>query len=112
MPQSQSSLKNSSSDSYSYHEVLKKTTEYFQGDSLAANVWVNKYSLKTSDGRIYERTPCDMHHRIASEIARIEKKYVNPMTEAEIFDLIKDFRYIVPQGSPMAGIGNNFQIAS
>lgn len=98
--------------SYPYQEVLKETTRYFQGDTLAANVWINKYSLKTSDGEIFELTPYDMHHRIAKEIARIERHYPHPISEAEIFDLIKDFRYIVPQGSPMAGIGNNFQIAS
>ena len=85
---------------------------YFDGDDLAARVWVNKYALKDSDGTLYERTPDDMHRRIAAEIARIESKYTNPLSETEVYNLIKDFRYIVPQGSPMAGIGNPFQIAS
>lgn len=97
---------------YSTEEILKATVEYFHGDNLAADVWMNKYALKDSDGNIFELTPDDMHHRIASEIARIEKRYPNPMSEQEIFDVLKDFRYIVPQGSPMAGIGNNLQISS
>ncbi len=97
---------------YDYDDVLKKSTLYFKGDSLAASVWVNKYALKDSSGNIYELTPADMHRRIAGEIFRIEKKYPNPLSEEEIYDLLKDFRYIVPQGSPMAGIGNPFQIAS
>ena len=97
---------------YSHSEAIEKSTAYFQGDSLAANVWVNKYALKNSDSQLLELTPDDMHLRIAREIARIEKKYPNPMSQEEIFDLIRDFRYIVPQGSPMAGIGNNFQIGS
>src|SRR5699024_752186 len=84
----------------------------FKGDDLAARVWVNKYALKDSEGRLYEKTPDDMHHRIAKELARIETKYPNPMSEKQIFDLIKDFKYIVPQGSPMAGIGNNHQTSS
>ncbi|MCX6232472.1 MAG: adenosylcobalamin-dependent ribonucleoside-diphosphate reductase [Bacteroidetes bacterium] len=91
---------------------MQKATVYFQGDTLAASVWMNKYALKDSAGNIYELTPDDMHRRIASEIARIEKKYPNPMKEEEIFDLLKNFKYIIPQGSPMAGIGNNFQVAS
>ncbi len=98
--------------SYSYKEVLKKSTEYFKGDSLAADVWVNKYALKNSDGKIFELTPDDMHRRLAREIARIEKKYPDPLNENKIYDLFKNFKYIVPQGSPMAGIGNNFQISS
>ena len=93
-------------------EVKAAAKEYFHGDSLAGDVWANKYALKDSDGNIYELTPDEMHHRIASEIARIEKKYPNPMSEDEIYQVLKDFRYIVPQGSPMAGIGNNFQISS
>jgi len=97
---------------YTHHEALEKSTVYFKGDSLAANVWVNKYALKNSESHLLELTPDDMHWRIAREIARIEKKYPNPLSEEEIFDLIRDFRYIVPQGSPMAGIGNNFQIGS
>ena len=95
-------------NNFAYEETLK----YFKGDDLAARVWVTKYALKDSDGNIYEKTPDDMHHRIASEIARVEKKYPNPLSETEIFDLIKNFKYIIPQGSPMTGIGNNFQIAS
>ncbi len=97
---------------YSHSEAIEKSTVYFHGDSLAANVWVNKYALKNSDSQLLELTPDDMHWRIAREIARIEKKYPNPVGEEEIFDLIRDFRYIIPQGSPMAGIGNNFQIGS
>lgn len=97
---------------YTYQEVLEKATVYFNGDSLAAGVWLNKYALKDSDGNIYELTPDDMHRRIASEIARIDAKYPNPMSEEKIFMLLKDFKYIVPQGSPMAGIGNPYQIGS
>jgi ribonucleoside-diphosphate reductase alpha chain len=97
---------------YSYEEVFEATKEYFLGDLLATTVWVNKYALKDSQGKIYERTPDDMHRRIASEISRIEKKYPDPLSEDEVFELIRDFRYIVPQGSPMSGIGNVFQIAS
>ena len=97
---------------YSFAEVVEKSTEYFKGDSLAANVWANKYALKNSEGQLFELTPDDMHRRIAREIARIEKKYPNPMSEDELFELMRNFRYIVPQGSPMAGIGNDFQIGS
>jgi ribonucleoside-diphosphate reductase alpha chain len=97
---------------YLPEEVLVKSTEYFGGDTLAANVWMNKYALKDSSGNIYELTPDDMHWRIAREIARIEQKYPNPMTAREVYELIRDFRYIIPQGSPMAGIGNNMQISS
>ncbi len=97
---------------YSHEEALRKSIEYFRGDELAATVWVNKYALKDSFGKIYELTPDDMHWRIAREIARIEKRYPNPMPVEEIYELLRDFRYIVPQGSPMAGIGNRFQIAS
>ncbi len=97
---------------YTQEEAFEASLIYFKGDDLAARVWVNKYALKDSDGNIYERTPDDMHRRIAREIARIEAKYPNPLKEEEIFDLIKNFKYIVPQGSPMAGIGNPFQIAS
>lgn len=97
---------------YSYEEALQKTTLYFKGDVLAANVWINKYALKDSAGNIYECTPDDMHRRIAREIARIEKRYANAMSEEEVFDLLKNFKYIIPQGSPMAGIGNDFQIGS
>ena len=97
---------------YTYDEAYHASLEYFKGDELAARVWATKYALKDSFGHLYEHTPDDMHHRIASEIARIEKKYPNPMSEEQIFDLLKNFRYIVPQGSPMAGIGNNFQVGS
>ena len=97
---------------YTYDEAFKASLEYFGGDELAARVWVSKYALKDSFGNIYEETPNDMHHRIASEIARIESKYEAPMNESELFDLLKEFRYIVPQGSPMSGIGNNFQVGS
>lgn len=97
---------------YSYEEAFNASCEYFRGDELAARVWVNKYALKDSFGNIYEKTPDDMHRRIARELARIESKYNNPMSEDEIFDLIKNFKYIIPQGSPMAGIGNNFQVGS
>jgi len=97
---------------YSHEEVLILATQYFQGDTLAANVWMNKYALKDSDGNIYEPTPDAMHWRIANEIARIEKKYPNPMPAEEVYELIRDFKYIVPQGSPMAGIGNNMQVSS
>ncbi|MDY6293049.1 MAG: adenosylcobalamin-dependent ribonucleoside-diphosphate reductase [Bacteroidales bacterium] len=97
---------------YTYDEAYHASLEYFKGDELAARVWATKYALKDSFGHLYELTPDDMHHRIASEIARIEKKYPNPMSEEKIFSLLKNFRYIVPQGSPMAGIGNNFQVGS
>ena len=97
---------------YSYEEAFNASCKYFRGDELAARVWVNKYALKDSFGNIYEKTPDDMHRRIARELARIESKYKNPMSEDEIFDLIKNFNYIIPQGSPMAGIGNNFQVGS
>ncbi|NVO20815.1 MAG: adenosylcobalamin-dependent ribonucleoside-diphosphate reductase [Bacteroidetes bacterium] len=97
---------------FPHEEVQAAATHYFKGDTLAANVWMNKYALKDSDGNIYERTPDDMHRRLASEVARIERKYPNPLSEEEIFELFRDFRYIVPQGSPMAGIGNNFQVSS
>ncbi|WP_405293521.1 adenosylcobalamin-dependent ribonucleoside-diphosphate reductase [Algibacter sp. Ld11] len=97
---------------YSRNEALKAARNYFKGDELAASVWLNKYALKDSANNIYESTPDQMHQRIASEIARIETKYPNPLKQAEIFEVIKNFKYIVPQGSPMAGIGNPFQIAS
>ncbi|MCH4823676.1 adenosylcobalamin-dependent ribonucleoside-diphosphate reductase [Gramella lutea] len=97
---------------YSQEQAFEASLKYFKGDDLAARVWVNKYALKDSEGNIYELTPNDMHRRIAKEIARVEKKYPNPMTEDEVFDLIKDFKYIVPQGSPMAGIGNPYQVGS
>lgn len=97
---------------YTYDEAFRASLEYFDGDELAARVWVNKYALKDSFGNIYEQSPHDMHHRIAAEIARIEQKYPNPLTEDEVFSLLDHFRYLVPAGSPMTGIGNDFQIAS
>ena len=93
-------------------ESKEASKEYFGGDELAAQVWVNKYALKDSQGNLYERTPADMHWRLAREIARVERKYPNPLSEQELFDLFDHFRYIVPQGSPMTGIGNNFQVSS
>ncbi len=97
---------------YTYDEAYQASLQYFDGDQLAAQVWVNKYALKDSDGNIYELTPDDMHHRLASELARIENKYPSPMSEDEIFGLLSHFRYVVPQGSPMAGIGNHHQVGS
>jgi ribonucleoside-diphosphate reductase alpha chain len=97
---------------YTFDEANRASIDYFCGDELAAKVWVNKYALKDAFGNIYEKTPADMHTRLSSEIARIEKKYPNPLSEKELFDLLDHFRYIVPQGSPMTGIGNGFQIAS
>ncbi|MCF0065401.1 adenosylcobalamin-dependent ribonucleoside-diphosphate reductase [Dyadobacter chenwenxiniae] len=97
---------------YTTDEAYQASLQYFKGDDLAARVWVNKYALKDSYGAIYEATPDDMHRRIAKEIARIEAIYPNPLSEDEVFDLIKDFKYIIPQGSPMTGIGNPYQIAS
>jgi len=97
---------------YTAEEVKKASFEYFQGDELAATVWSTKYALKDSYGNFYELTPDDMHKRLAREIARIEKHYPNPLTEDELFELFRHFKYIVPQGSPMTGIGNDFQIAS
>ncbi|MBR4337522.1 MAG: adenosylcobalamin-dependent ribonucleoside-diphosphate reductase [Bacteroidaceae bacterium] len=97
---------------YSFDEAFQATLAYFNGDELAAKVWVNKYAMKDSFGNIYEQTPTDMHWRIAREIARIEQRYENPMSAEEIFGLLDHFRYIIPQGSPMTGIGNDFQIAS
>ena len=97
---------------YSYDEAYEESLRYFQGDELAARVWVNKYALKDSFGNIYEKSPEDMHWRIANEVARIEAKYPNALTSEELFDLLNHFKYIVPQGSPMTGIGNNYQVAS
>ena len=99
-------------NTYSYDEAFEASLEYFAGDELAARVWVNKYAMKDSFGKIYEKSPEEMHHRIANEIARIEKKDENPLSEQQIFDLLDHFRYIVPAGSPMTGIGNNYQVAS
>ncbi|TDO03938.1 adenosylcobalamin-dependent ribonucleoside-diphosphate reductase [Sunxiuqinia elliptica] len=97
---------------FSQEEVYQATLDYFKGDDLAARVWINKYALKDSFGNIYEKSPDDMHKRLAKEIARIEKKYENPMSEAQIYELLKEFKHIVPQGGPMTGIGNDYQIAS
>lgn len=97
---------------YTYDEALAASLEYFKGDELAARVWVNKYALKDSYGNIYEKTPDDMHWRLASEVARMESKYPNPLSAQELFDLMARFKYIVPQGSPMSGIGNNYQVGS
>ena len=97
---------------YSYDEAFQTSLKYFDGDELAARVWVSKYAMKDSFGNIYEVSPTDMHHRIAKEIARIESKYANPMNEQEVFSLLDHFRYIIPAGSPMTGIGNDHQVAS
>lgn len=97
---------------FTKQEVFKDAVAYFKGDELAAGVWIDKYALKNEDGELLERTPDDMHRRLAREFARIEKKYSNPMDEELIFSLLKDFKYIIPQGSPMAGIGNDYQISS
>lgn len=97
---------------YSYEEAFQATLAYFDGDELAARVWVNKYAMKDSFGNIYEKSPADMHHRLAAEMARIERKYPNPVPEEEIFSVLDHFRYIIPAGSPMTGIGNNHQVAS
>ncbi|MBP3566198.1 MAG: adenosylcobalamin-dependent ribonucleoside-diphosphate reductase [Paraprevotella sp.] len=97
---------------YSYEEAFDASLKYFKGDELAARVWVNKYSMKDSFGNIYEQSPEDMHWRIANEIARIENKYENPLKSEEIFELLDHFKYIIPAGSPMTGIGNNHQVAS
>ena len=99
-------------NTYTYDEAYDASLEYFDGDELAARVWVSKYALKDSYGNIYEKSPVDMHHRIAAELARIEAKYPNPMSHDEVFSLLDHFRYIVPQGSPMTGIGNDHQVAS
>jgi ribonucleoside-diphosphate reductase alpha chain len=97
---------------YRQDEAIKASLKYFKGDDLAARVWVNKYALKDSFGNIFELSPDDMHRRLAKEIARIEQRYPNPLTEEEIYGVLKDFKYIVPQGGPMTGIGNDYQIAS
>ncbi len=97
---------------YSHEEAVDASIQYFKGDELAARVWANKYALKDSFGNLFEKSPDDMHHRLAREIHRIEMKYKNPLSEELIYSVLKDFRYIVPQGGPMTGIGNDYQIAS
>ena len=106
-------LKNSKKiNSYTFDQAFQKALSYFNGDELAAKVWVNKYATKDSQGNIYEADPNDMHRRLAKEIHRIELKYKNPLSEDKLFNLLKDFKYIVPQGGPMTGIGNSYQVAS
>ena len=95
-----------------YNDAVAESKKYFDGDDLAATVWVSKYALKDSFGNIYETSPRQMHERIAAEIERIERKYPNPMSREEVFGLLDHFRYVIPQGGPMTGIGNNFQVAS
>jgi ribonucleoside-diphosphate reductase alpha chain len=97
---------------YSHDEAVDASIQYFKGDELAARVWANKYALKDSFGNLFEKTPDDMHHRLAREIHRVEKKYKNPLSEDLIYSVLKDFKYIIPQGGPMTGIGNDYQIAS
>jgi ribonucleoside-diphosphate reductase alpha chain len=111
---SEENLKNEKTvmKTYSFDEALIDATKYFKGDELAAGVWINKYALKDSEGNIYESNPDQMHRRLAKEIARVEEKYDNSYSEEEIYDVIKDFKYIVPQGGPMTGIGNDYQIGS
>ena len=99
-------------DKIKKEEIYSSTLDYFNGDELATEVWMNKYCLKDSDGNMYEKNPSDMHNRLAKEFSRIEHNYPNPLSKGEIFDLLDGFKYIVPQGSPMAGIGNNFQTTS
>lgn len=105
-------MKDSDKTIYSYNDAYEASLDYFKGDQLAARVWVTKYALKDSNGNIYEKTPDDMHHRIARALAEVEKTYPQPLSEEEIYDVLKNFRYIVPQGSPMAGIGNDYQVGS
>ncbi len=97
---------------YTYEEALAASLAYFKGDELAATVWINKYAVKDSAGNLYEKSPDDMHHRLAAEFARIEKNYPDPLSEEDIYQLLSNFRYVVPQGGPMSGIGNNNQVAS
>lgn len=99
-------------NTYSFEEAFNASLKYFDGDELAARVWVNKYAMKDSFGKIYEKSPEEMHWRIANELARIERKYKNPISVKDVFDLLDHFRYIIPAGSPMTGIGNNHQVAS
>ena len=106
------SVNNEQLKAVKYEDAVAASKEYFQGDELAAQVWVSKYALKDSFGNIYETSPEDMHHRIAGELARIESNYPNPLSESQIFELLDHFRYVIPQGGPMTGIGNNMQVAS
>jgi len=106
---SQEKIKNRT---YTFDEALKSSKEYFEGDELAARVWANKYALKDSYGNLFEKNPDEMHKRLAKEIARIEKNYQNPLKEKEVYGLLKEFKYVIPQGGPMSGIGNKYQIAS
>lgn len=99
-------------NTYTYEEALKESVQYFKGDELAASVWIGKYAMKDSLGNLYEKSPEQMHQRLAKEFARIEAKYANPMGEEEIYSLLKDFKFIIPQGGPMTGIGNDYQVAS
>ncbi|HSH53236.1 MAG TPA: ribonucleotide reductase N-terminal alpha domain-containing protein, partial [Bacteroidales bacterium] len=109
---SEASQEKTKQKTYTFDEAFKSSKEYFKGDDLAARVWANKYALKDSFGNLFEKNPDEMHHRLAKEIARIEKRYPNPMDEEKIYQLLKDFKYIIPQGGPMSGIGNKYQIAS
>lgn len=95
-----------------FQEALKESVKYFKGDELAASVWVNKYAMKDSYGNLYEKSPIDMHWRLANKFAEIEQKYPNPMSKEEIFALLDGFKYVIPQGGPMTGIGNDYQVAS
>ena len=97
---------------YTKEEIFPDVVRYFGGDELAAGVWIDKYALKNANGELVERTPEDMHRRMAREFARIERRYANPMSEEEIFGLFDHFKYVIPQGSPMAGIGNKYQVVS
>ncbi|MDR2893931.1 MAG: ribonucleoside-diphosphate reductase, adenosylcobalamin-dependent, partial [Alistipes sp.] len=97
---------------FPYATAVAGAKKYFNGDELAATVWVSKYALKDSKGRIYEPSPAEMHRRIAAEIARVEARYPNPMSEGQVLELLDGFRYLIPQGGPMTGIGNNLQVAS
>ncbi|MGE0089347.1 MAG: adenosylcobalamin-dependent ribonucleoside-diphosphate reductase [Bacteroidales bacterium] len=112
LSQEKTSRKLSGQKTYTFDEALKSSKEYFNGDELAARVWANKYALKDSFGNLFEKNPDEMHWRLAKEIARIEKRYPNPMSEEQIYELFKEFKYIIPQGGPMTGIGNKYQIAS
>ena len=108
----QKQTEKASENLYTNDEAFQAALKYFKGDELAARVWVNKYALKDSDGNLYELTPDDMHWRLAREIVRIEENYPNPMKLEEVYELFRNFTYIIPQGGPMSGIGNNFQVAS